>query len=58
MRPLPLNDAIYGNVIGLKGRSLIVDDKDTLYVYDLNNLLGAQVIPVATSYRQTSLHSF
>ena len=58
MRPLPLNDAIYGNVIGLKGRSLIVDDKNTLYVYDLNNLLGAQVIPVATSHRQTSLHSF
>ena len=58
MRPLLLNDAIYGNVIGLKGRRLIVDDKNTLYVYDLNNLLGAQIISVATSHRQTSLHSF
>lgn len=58
MRPLPLNDAIYGNVIGLKGRSLIVDDKNTLYVYDLNNLLGAQIISAVTLHRQTSLCSF
>jgi len=58
MRPLPLNDAIYGNVIGLKGRMLIVDNKNTLYVCDLNNLLGAQITSVATSHRQISLYSF
>ena len=58
MRPLPLSDAIYGNVIGLKGRMLIVDNKNTLYVCDLNNLLGAQITSVASSHRQISLCSF
>ncbi len=58
MRPLPLNNAICGKVVGLKGRLLIVDDKNTLYLCDLNNLLGAQIFPAGTLNRQTSLASF
>jgi hypothetical protein len=58
MRPLPLNGAIRGKVVGLKGRLLIVDDKNTLYLCDLNNLLGAKIFPAGILNRQTSLAHF
>ncbi len=58
MRPLHVKDALLGHVFGLKGRLLILEKDATLYSFDLNDALGAEVFPVDVSKRQISLHSF
>ena len=58
MRPLPVKDALIGRVFGIKGRLLILEEDSSLYGFDLNNALGAQVFPINGSKRQTSLKSF
>ncbi len=58
MRPLQVKDALLGHVIGLKGRLLILEKDTTLYSFDLNDALGAEVFPSNVSKRQISLNSF
>ena len=58
MRPLQVKDALIGRVFGIKGRLLVLEKDATLYSFDLNNALGAEVFPVNGSKRQISLKSF
>lgn len=58
MRPLRVRDALLGRVIGLKGRLLVLEKDATLYSFDLNSALGAEVFPINVSERQMSLNSF
>ncbi len=58
MRPLHVSDALVGRVIGVKGRLLILEKDATLYSFDLNDALGAEIFPIHASNRQVSLNSF
>ncbi|MGZ7162285.1 MAG: DUF2797 domain-containing protein [Halobacteriota archaeon] len=58
MRPLHVRDVLLGRVIGLKGRLLILEKDATLYSFDLNDALGAEISPINVSKRQMSLNSF
>ncbi|MDD1720369.1 MAG: DUF2797 domain-containing protein [Euryarchaeota archaeon] len=58
MRPLHVRDVLLGRVIGLKGRLLILEKDATLYSFDLNDALGAEISAINVSKRQMSLNSF
>ncbi len=58
MRPLQVKDVLLGRIIGLKGRLVILEKDATLYSFDLNDALGAEVFPLNVSKRQMSLNSF
>ncbi len=58
MRPLQVRDELLGRIIGLKGRLVILEKDATLYSFDLNDALGAEVFPIHASRRQVSLNSF
>ena len=58
MRPLQVKNELAGRVIGVKGRLIVLERDATLYGFDLNNVLGAEVFPFEGSKRQTSLNSF
>ena len=57
MRPLQVKDMLLGHVIGVKGRLVVLEKDATLYGFDLNNVLGAEVFPIGSSKRQLSLHT-
>jgi hypothetical protein len=57
MRPLQVKNALLGRVIGVKGRLVVLEKSATLYGFDLNNILGAEVFPIGSAKRQTSLHT-
>ena len=57
MRPLQVKNMLLGRVIGVKGRLVVLEKDATLYGFDLNDILGAEVFPVASSKRQISLHT-
>jgi len=56
MRPLQEKNMLLGRVIGVKGRLVVLEKDATLYGFDLNNILGAEVSPIESSKRQISLH--
>jgi hypothetical protein len=58
MRPLQVKNELVGRVIGVKGRQIVLERDATLYGFDLNDALGAEVSPFEGSKRQTSLNSF
>jgi hypothetical protein len=55
MRPLQVKNMLLGRVIGVKGRLLVFEKDSTLYGFDLNDVLGAEVFPIGSSKRQISL---
>jgi len=57
MRPLQVKNMLLGSVIGVKGRLVVLEKDATLYGFDLNNILGAEVFPIESSKRQLSLHT-
>ena len=57
MRPLQVKNMLLGNVIGVKGRLVVLEKDATLYGFDLNNILGAEISPIESSKRQLSLHT-
>jgi len=57
MRPLQVKHMLMGRVIGVKGRLVVLEKDATLYGFDLNNVLGAEVFPIESSKRQISLHT-
>jgi hypothetical protein len=57
MRPLQVKNMLLGLVIGVKGRLVVLEKDATLYGFDLNNILGAEVSPIESSKRQVSLHT-
>jgi Protein of unknown function (DUF2797) len=57
MRPLQVKNMLLGHVIGVKGRLIVLEKDATLYGFDLNNILGAEVYPIESSKRQISLHT-
>ncbi|MGZ4926694.1 MAG: DUF2797 domain-containing protein [Halobacteriota archaeon] len=57
MRPLQVKNMLLGLVIGVKGRLVVLEKDVTLYGFDLNNILGAEVYPIRRSKRQVSLHT-
>ncbi|HEX7514606.1 MAG TPA: hypothetical protein VF393_03355, partial [archaeon] len=57
MRPLQEKNMLLGLVIGVKGRLVVLEKDATLYGFDLNNILGAEVSPIGSSKRQISLHA-
>ena len=58
MRPLQVKNELVGRVIGVKGRLIVLERDVTLYSFDLNNVLGAEVFPFEGSKRQISLNAF
>ena len=48
MRPLQVKDMLLGHVIGVKGRLIVLEKDATLYGFDLNNVLGAEVFPIGS----------
>ena len=57
MRPLQVKDMRRGGVIGVKGRLVVLEKDATLYGFDLNDILGAEVLPIGSSKRQISLRT-
>ena len=57
MRPLQVKDMLLGRVIGVKGRLVVLEKDATLYGFDLNDILGAEVLPIGSSKRQISLRT-
>jgi Protein of unknown function (DUF2797) len=57
MRPLQVKNMLFGYVIGVKGRLVVLKKDATLYGFDLNDVLGAEVYPIGSSERQISLHT-
>ncbi|HYB58833.1 MAG TPA: DUF2797 domain-containing protein [Candidatus Acidoferrales bacterium] len=57
MRPLQVKNELFGRVIGVKGRLLVFEKDATLYGFDLNDVLGAEVFPIGSSERQVSLRT-
>ena len=57
MRPLQVKDMLLGRVIGVKGRLVVLEKDVTLYGFDLNDILGAEVLPIGSSKRQISLRT-
>jgi hypothetical protein len=57
MRPLQVKNMLLGRVIGVKGRLVVLEKDSTLYGFDLNHILGAEVFPIGSSKRQISLHT-
>ena len=58
MRPLEIKNELVGRIIGVKGRLVVLERDATLYSFDLNNVLGAELFPFEGSRRQTSLNTF
>jgi hypothetical protein len=48
---------LLGRVIGVKGRLVVLEKDATLYGFDLNDILGAEVLPIGSSKRQISLRT-
>jgi hypothetical protein len=57
MRPLQVKNMLFGHVIGVKGRLVVLEKDATLYGFDLNDVLGAEVFLIGSSERQISLHT-
>jgi hypothetical protein len=57
MRPLQAKNVLLGRVIGVKGRLVVLEKDATLYGFDLNHILGAEVFPIRSSTRQISLET-
>jgi hypothetical protein len=57
MRPLPVKDMLLGRVIGVKGRLVVLEKDGTLYGFDLNHILGAEIFPIRSSKRQIALNT-
>ena len=57
MRPLQAKNMLLGSVIGVKGRLVVLEKDATLYGFDLNHILGAEVFPIRSSTRQISLET-
>jgi len=57
MRPLQAKNTLLGRVIGVKGRLIVLEKDATLYGFDLNRILGAEVFPIRSSERQISLET-
>jgi len=57
MRPLQAKNMLLGRVIGVKGRLVVLEKDATLYGFDLNGILGAEVFPIGSSKRQISLYT-
>jgi hypothetical protein len=57
MRPLQVKNMLLGRVIGVKGRLVVLEKDATLYGFDLNDILGAEVLPIGSSKRQISLRT-
>jgi hypothetical protein len=57
MRPLQAKNMLLGRVIGVKGRLVVLEKDATLYGFDLNHILGAEVFPIRSSTRQISLET-
>ena len=57
MRPLQVKNMLLGRVIGVKGRLVVLEKDATLYGFDLNHILGAEVFPIRSSTRQISLET-
>jgi hypothetical protein len=55
MRPLQVKNMLLGRFIGVKGRLVVFEKDATLYGFDLNHILGAEVFPIRSSKRQLSL---
>jgi len=55
MRPLQVKNMLLGRFVGVKGRLVVFEKDATLYGFDLNYILGAEVFSIRSSKRQLSL---